>query len=114
MRLLGGALRKMIGAKELELPGATLGALLTAFVERGGEPIARRVYSPADPGSRTQGTLEVEVSRMSGAEGQALDRDLRLLVNGRNALFLDGLDTKLEESDVVTVHFAGSRAFPGG
>ena len=87
----------MFDAKSLELPGRTLGEVLDALVDRGGSPFADRVYADA-----------------AAPHSRELDRDLRLLVNGRNALFLDGLDTTLVDADVVTVHFAGSRAFPGG
>ena len=62
--------------------------------------------------------LQFALSAMLYADPEAPepqpDPDLRLLVNGRNALFLDGLDTQLSETDVVTVHFAGARSFPGG
>ena len=96
VRLLGAALRKAIGAGTLQPPGRTPRELLRAVAERGGPELARRLY--ADP----------------EATESALDPDLRLLVNGRNALFLDGLETRLSETDVVTVHFAGARSFPGG
>ena len=112
MRLLGGALREIFGAKSIELAGATLGELLEAFVDRGGERIAQRVYVRA--ASQPEFRADSERLAEGVASGPLLDRDLRLLVNGRNALFLEGLDTPLGERDVVTVHFAGSRAFPGG
>lgn len=96
MRLLGAALRRSIGARSIELPGRTLGELLLALARRGGPELARRLYADPD------------------APDAEPDPDLRLLVNGRNARFLDGLDTPLAPADVVTVHFAGARAFPGG
>jgi molybdopterin converting factor small subunit len=96
VRLLGDALRRAIGTRSLALHERTLRELLLALSQRGGPELAGRLY--ADP----------------EAAEPAPDPDLRLLVNGRNALFLDGLDTQLCESDVVTVHFAGARAFPGG
>jgi molybdopterin converting factor small subunit len=59
-------------------------------------------------------TLRELLLALSQRGGPELAGRLYALVNGRNALFLDGLDTQLCESDVVTVHFAGARAFPGG
>jgi len=87
VRLLGTALREAVGAKSLALPGDTLRDVLGGLARRAGPGLAERL--PGDP-------------------------DLRLLVNGRNATFLQGLDTPLADDDVVTVHFAGARAFPGG
>jgi molybdopterin converting factor small subunit len=46
----------------------------------------------------------------SGAPG----RDLRVLVNGRSILFLDGLATQLRDGDAVTVYLSGARGWPGG
>ena len=96
MRLLGGALRQALGARVLTLPAHTLRELLAGLCERGGPPLRQRLYADPD------------------AQDPTPDEDLRLLVNGRNALFLDGLDTQLTDADVVTVHFAGARSFPGG
>jgi len=96
VRLLGVPLRQAIGARAVTLPARTLRELLSALCARGGPSLRQRVY--ADP----------------EAPDPTPDADLRLLVNGRNALFLDGLDTQLADADVVTVHFAGARSFPGG
>lgn len=43
-----------------------------------------------------------------------LNRDIEVLVNGRNIAFLDGLDTSLTETDRVTVFLHGARGYPGG
>lgn len=43
-----------------------------------------------------------------------LNRDLEVLVNGRNIAFLSGLDTALEADDQVTVFLHGARGYPGG
>ena len=43
-----------------------------------------------------------------------LNRDIEVLVNGRNIAFLDGLDTPLTETDRVTVFLHGARGYPGG
>ena len=42
------------------------------------------------------------------------DEDLRVLVNGRSIQWLDGMDTRADEGDVVTLHYSGVRGFPGG
>ena len=44
----------------------------------------------------------------------ALHPDLRVLVNGRDVRFLQGLDTALSADDAVTLHQTGARSFPGG
>jgi len=44
----------------------------------------------------------------------SLNRDLEVLVNGRNVAFLAGLDTTLEEDDRVTIFLHGARGYPGG
>jgi molybdopterin converting factor small subunit len=43
-----------------------------------------------------------------------LNRDVEVLVNGRNVSFLAGLDTALAEDDRVTIFFHGARGYPGG
>ena len=43
-----------------------------------------------------------------------LHPDLRVLVNGRDVRFLEGLDTALAPEDAVTLHATGARSFPGG
>jgi molybdopterin converting factor small subunit len=46
--------------------------------------------------------------------GGALNRDLEVLVNGRNVAFLAGLDTPLADDDRVTIFLHGARGYPGG
>jgi molybdopterin converting factor small subunit len=46
-------------------------------------------------------------------DGQ-LNRDIEVLVNGRNMAFLNGLGTSLSENDRVTVFLHGARGYPGG
>ena len=46
-------------------------------------------------------------------DGQ-LNRDVEVLVNGRNIHFLGGLDTTLSADDRVTVFLHGARGYPGG
>jgi len=43
-----------------------------------------------------------------------LNRDLEVLVNGRNISFLAGLDTALAPDDRVTLFLHGARGYPGG
>ena len=43
-----------------------------------------------------------------------LNRDIEVLVNGRNIAFLDGMETPLSEDDRVTVFLHGARGYPGG
>jgi len=43
-----------------------------------------------------------------------LNRDLEVLVNGRNISFLAGLETALAPDDRVTIFLHGARGYPGG
>jgi molybdopterin converting factor small subunit len=43
-----------------------------------------------------------------------LNRDIEVLVNGRNIAFLAGLETPLAADDRVTIFRHGARGFPGG
>lgn len=43
-----------------------------------------------------------------------LNRDVEVLVNGRNIAFLAGLGTPLAPDDQVTVFLHGARGYPGG
>ncbi len=95
VKLLAG-LRDVLGNDRLELPAVRLCELLVALGERGGAELARRLW--ADPAA-----LPPEPNR-----------DLRVLVNGRDMRFLAGLETSLGADDVVTLHLAGARGWPGG
>lgn len=44
----------------------------------------------------------------------SLNRDIEVLVNGRNIAFLAGLDTEVAEDDRVTIFLHGARGYPGG
>ncbi len=94
VRVLGAGLRALCGGRELHVEGAHVGELLLALCARGGRGLAARLF--ADEGR------------------EALHRDLRVLVNGRDVRFLDGLDTPLGADDAVTLHETGARSFPGG
>lgn len=94
--MLGG-LRRHLGASSLRVEASTVREALAATAARGGEPVAALLFG-------------AEV----GPEGRGMQEDLRVLVNGRSILFLDGLDTELAEDDTVTIHFAGARGYPGG
>ena len=99
VRLLGQTMRSALGAKKLELPGADVAEVLSEAARRGGDTMRRALFAvPEQP---------------DGARGE-LNRDLRVLVNDRSILWLDGVDTKLQESDSVTLHHSGARGWPGG
>jgi molybdopterin converting factor small subunit len=99
VRLLGQAMRSALGAKKLDLPGANVAQVLDAAAHSGGDVMAKALFASPD--------------QPDGARGE-LNRDLRVLVNGRSILWLDGVDTKLENSDTVTLHHSGARGWPGG
>jgi len=84
LTLLGGLRR--FGSREQHVSGATVGDVLAAA------PVPQHVLFPGDE----------------------LNRDIEVLVNGRNISFLAGLDTKLSAKDRVTVFLHGARGYPGG
>jgi molybdopterin converting factor small subunit len=92
VRVLGGNLRNLLGGKQLQVEADRVGTLLDCLVASGGEAVARLLFD---------GDCEPSI-------------DLRVLVNGRSMVFLEGLDTKLATDDAVTIHLAGVRGFPGG
>ena len=67
--------------------------------KRGGRAMATALFASPDQPDRARGELNC---------------DLRVLVNGRSILWLEGVDTKLEETDTVTLHHSGARGWPGG
>ena len=69
--MLGAELRRLVGARSLRIQAARLDELLEALAERGGEEMERRLFG-------------------DGA-GRETHCDLRVLVNGRNSRFLEGL-----------------------
>jgi molybdopterin converting factor small subunit len=99
VRLLGPAVRRALGAKKLDLPGADVAQVLEAAARSGGPAMAEALFASPD--------------QPDGARGE-LNRDLRVLVNGRNILWLDGVETKLGADDSVTLHHSGARGWPGG
>lgn len=90
VRVLGG-LRRHTGAASFRVEAATVREALDATAARAGEPMSTMLF-----------------------EGDEIHEDLRVLVNGRSVVFLEGLDTPLAEDDTVTVHLAGARGAPGG
>ena len=66
--------------RTLEDPPATLGRLLTELAARYGTAFRRAVFS-----------------------GEALSGEIIILVNGRNVLHLEGLDTPLAADDHISV-----------
>lgn len=99
VRLLAG-LRQGLGRgqQRLRVEAANVSELLEALVRNSGNCEGARslVYADrAEPERRIQ-------------------RDLRVLVNGRSVQFLNGLETHLDEDDTVTLHLTGMRGYPGG
>ncbi len=84
LKLLGG-LRRFGGGEQM-VAGATVGVVLD--------------HAPIPP-------------QLLFPDGQ-LNRDIEVLVNGRNIAFLAGLDTPLTAEDRVTVFLHGARGYPGG
>lgn len=87
-------LGKLMGDRRGELTiilpnGSTLHDLLAALTERCGPPLARRIFQE---------------------DGLTIRKDVRLLLNGRDIYFLDGLATALQEGD----HFSLIPPLAGG
>lgn len=85
-----GAIRKAAGMATFGIDAGTVGQLLEAL---------RQVMSPA-----FQEFL---------FEGEKLQQDVEVLINGRNIALLDGLKTALVPFDQVTLFINGVRGFPG-
>lgn len=86
-----GAIRKAAGLATFGIDTGTVGQLLEAL---------RQVMSPA-----FQEFL---------FEGEKLQQDVEVLINGRNISLLDGIETALAPFDQVTLLINGARGFPGG
>jgi molybdopterin converting factor small subunit len=84
LRLLGGLRR--FGKAEERVQGATVADVLRAT------PVPAALLFP---------------------DGE-LNRDIEILLNGRNVAFLQGLETPLAADDRVTVFLHGARGYPGG
>ena len=110
VRLLGGHLRRLLGAKQVSVRVGAVGSLLDELVERGGEELAEMLFEPLP---LAEFDRDAEICDR-GSDGRALSRDLRVLVNGRSVAHLDGLETRVGETDYLTLHLSGIRGFPGG
>ena len=86
-----GAVRRVAGKASFGIDAGTMGQLLEAL---------RQVMGPA-----FQEFL---------FEGEKLQQDVEVLVNGQNIALLDGLKTALTPFDQVTLFINGTRGFPGG
>jgi sulfur-carrier protein len=78
-------LKTIMGSGEMELPvseGSTLGQLITTLVKRFGDELASQLYGP---------------------DSKSLRPYIRLMVNGRDIAFLEGMDTVLCNGDEVLV-----------
>lgn len=84
LRMLGGLRR--YGAREQRVRGATVRAVLHEA------PVPAAILFP----------------------GGELNRDLEVLVNGRNISFLAGLETPVASDDRLTLFMHGARGYPGG
>lgn len=98
VKLLGAMARPL--GRRLELAAGSVADLLAALALRGGPDLAARLYR--DPRARPASLVP------------ELHRDLRVLVNGRSIVFLNGIETELREQDLVTLHQTGVRGYPGG
>ena len=96
VRVLGTGLRALCGGRELFVEADHVRELLLELCARGGEALQARLFGEPE------------------AQGGSLHPDLRVLVNGRDVRFLEGLDTPLGTRDAVTLHLTGARSFPGG
>jgi molybdopterin converting factor small subunit len=92
-RLLGPGLRRLVGASSLEVEGGTVREVLRELVARCGPELQQLLYD---------------------STGSELQRDARVLVNGRSVALLDGIETSVGARDAVTLYFFGARSFPGG
>lgn len=76
--------KDILGGREVEFPvseGCTLGGLLGLMTEKWGEKLSSQIFDP---------------------EGQIL-RHTRLMINGQDIAFLNGLETELNEGDEVLI-----------
>ena len=95
VKLLGG-LRSKVGSETLKTDAKDVREMLEVLIENGGQALTVLFFEDPQANPRTP------------------HRDLRVLVNGRSIVFLQGLDTPLDKRDKVTVHLSGARGYPGG
>jgi molybdopterin synthase sulfur carrier subunit len=78
-------LKTIMGSGEIELPvadGSTLGQLIVTLVNRYGDDLASHLYEPNSKNLRSY---------------------IRLMVNGRDIAFLNGMETVLRNADEVLI-----------
>ncbi|MBW2029891.1 MAG: MoaD family protein [Deltaproteobacteria bacterium] len=78
------SIKDVLGSREIEIRasgGCTLGQLLELMIEKWGEKLASKIFD---------------------AEGQVL-RHTRLIINGQDIAFLNGMETELKEGDEVLI-----------
>jgi molybdopterin synthase sulfur carrier subunit len=78
-------LKTIMGSGEIELPvaeGSTLGQLITTLVNKYGNDLASHLYEPNSKNLRSY---------------------IRLMVNGRDIAFLEGIETVLRNGDEVLI-----------
>ncbi|MBI2001986.1 MAG: MoaD/ThiS family protein [candidate division NC10 bacterium] len=86
-----GEVRKAAGRSTVDVKADSVKRLLAALGESVSPAFASLVFKDGD-----------------------LQRDIEVLVNGRNIEFLKMLDTSLRPMDQVTIFYSGVRGFPGG
>jgi len=87
-----GLLRAAAGTASCTVPAATVAEVLDVVAQA--RPSLRTLLFP-DP-------------------KKGLSDDIRVLVNGRDIAFLQGLATSLTPDDTVVLFHHGARGFPGG
>jgi molybdopterin synthase sulfur carrier subunit len=78
-------MKTIMGSGEIELPvadGSTLGQLIVTLVNRYGDDLASHLYEPNSKNLRSY---------------------IRLMVNGRDIAFLNGMETVLRNGDEVLI-----------
>jgi molybdopterin synthase sulfur carrier subunit len=78
-------LKTIMGSGEIELPvadGSTLGQLIVTLVNRYGDDLTSQLYEPNSKNLRSY---------------------IRLMVNGRDIAFLNGMETVLRNGDEVLI-----------
>ncbi len=87
-----GLLRAAAGTAKCTVPAATVGEALTRVTQHY-TALAQFLFPNAD---------------------KQLSDDVRVLVNGRDIVFLHKLATPLTPDDTLTLFYHGARGFPGG
>ncbi|NVM31369.1 MAG: MoaD family protein [Candidatus Helarchaeota archaeon] len=71
-----------VGLREVSYEGNTVGDVISKFIDEYRDKLDKVLYNP---------------------ESKTLQKYILVLLNGRNIVFLDGFDTKLEDGDVIAI-----------